>query len=149
MTVTPADEFDADAIAEQYVKPSIDVSPLLDRIKSGVFSQESGGNYQSRPNPRTGAVGGFQVLPVNIPSWTRKHYGRALTPSQFKANRTAQDAVFNGEMGDYLRQAKAKGVDDDTAIRMGAAGWYGGRGAMHRYDCLLYTSDAADDAPRV
>lgn len=114
--------------------PKNDVSHLLDRIRTGAGQQESGNNYNVTPNARTGALGKFQVLPQNVPQWTARHYGKALTPAQFKTNPQAQDAVFNGEMGDYLKTAKAKGVDDDTAIRMGAAAWYGGKGAMHKYD---------------
>lgn len=111
-----------------------DVSDLLDRMRGGVFQQESGGNYQVKPNTRTGATGGFQVMPDNIPSWTEKHYGRRLTRDEFERNSKAQEAVFTGEMGKYLQKAREKAPDDDTALRMAAAAWYGGEKAMNRYD---------------
>lgn len=111
-----------------------DVSDLLERMRGGVFQQESGGNYQVKPNARTGATGGFQVMPDNIPSWTEKHYGRRLTRDEFERNPKAQDAVFTGEMGKYLQKAREKAPDDDTALRMAAAAWYGGEKAMNRYD---------------
>ena len=133
------DEFDAESIANQYLtKPKKididDVSDLLDRIRGGAGQQESGNNYNVTPNARTGALGKFQVLPENVPSWTQKHYGKRLTPQEFQKDTKAQDAVFDGEMGEYLREARRKAPDDDTAIRMAAAGWYGGKKAMHRYD---------------
>lgn len=116
--------------------PGSDVSSLLGQMRGGEASQESGGNYRVRPNARTGAAGKYQVLPSNIPSWTQKHYHQMLTPEQFQANPKAQEAVFNGEMSDYLRQAKRANpsADDTTIKRMAAAAWYGGPGRMHRYD---------------
>lgn len=112
----------------------IDVTDLLERMRGGVFKQESGGNYQVKPNRRTGATGGFQVLPENIPAWTQKHLGRRLTREQFESDPQAQESVFSGEMGNYLKKARAKAPDDDTALRMAAAAWYGGEGRMGRYD---------------
>lgn len=112
----------------------IDVSDLLERMRGGVFKQESGGNYQVKPNARTGATGGFQVLPTNIPQWTKTHLGRSLTREQFERDPQAQEAVFSGEMGKYLKKARKIAKNDDEALRMAAAGWYGGEGAMHRYD---------------
>ena len=114
--------------------PSTDISHLLDRMRGATFGQESGGNYKVKPNARTNAMGGYQVLPENIPVWTQKHLKRRLTLEQFQNDPAAQDAVFNGEMGEYLKAARQKASDDDTAIRMAAAAWYGGKGAMHRYD---------------
>lgn len=116
------------------VAPAPSVSHLLERMRGGTLGQESGGNYRVRRNARTGAIGGFQVLPANIPSWTEQHYGKRLTPDEFERNPQAQDAVFTGEMGKYLRKAKRVAPDDDTAIRMAAAAWYGGEKAMRRYD---------------
>jgi len=116
------------------VSDDIDVSDLLTKMKGGVLQTENSGNYQGPRNKRTGAVGGFQVLPDNIPSWTAKYYNKQLTPDEFERDTAAQDAVFNGEMGKYLRAARKRGVDDRTAIRMGAAQWYGGEGAIDRYD---------------
>lgn len=67
--------------------------------------ESSGGNYGlTGPATRNGdrAYGAYQVMGNNIPSWTQKHYGQALTPQQFLANKDAQDAVFNGEFGGYV-----------------------------------------------
>jgi len=74
------------------------------------------------------------VLPENVRPWTRKHLGRELSPDQFYNDPDAQTRVFNGEFGSYLDKALKKAPDEDTAIRMAAAGWYGGEGAMHKYD---------------
>jgi hypothetical protein len=114
--------------------PDDKVKSILERMRGGESKQESTGNTGA-VNPDSGAIGEFQVMPYNVPVWTQKHYGQRLSPEQFKNNPQAQQAVFNGEMGDYVRRGlKASGGDEDTAMRMAAAAWYGGLGAMHRYD---------------
>jgi hypothetical protein len=69
--------------------------------------ESSGGNYSSLgPATDSGdrAYGAYQVMGNNIPDWTEKHYGTRLTPQQFLQNKEAQDAVFNGEFGSYVKQ---------------------------------------------
>ncbi len=109
------------------------VQSILNRMRGGESAQESGGKTNIT-NPDSGAAGQFQVMPANIPTWTKQHYGQSLTPEQFKNNSAAQQAVFNGEMGKYVSKALNQTNDEDTAMRMAAAGWYGGQGAMNRYD---------------
>lgn len=60
-------------------KRKVDVNPILDRMRDSVVTQESGGRQKVK-NPRTGATGLFQVLPSNIPNWTKKYLGKSLTP---------------------------------------------------------------------
>lgn len=117
-------------------EPEVDITPLLERMRGGTMGQESGGakDPQRVKNPRTSATGLFQVMPANIPAWSETHYGQRLTPEQFADNPDAQHKVFTGEMGRYLKKARASSPDDDTAIRKAAAAWYGGEGAMHRFD---------------
>lgn len=107
---------------------------ILDRMRGSASQQESGGNTKA-VNPRTGATGEFQVLPANIPNWTKKYYKRQLTVDEFRNDPQAQQAVFNGEMGKYVRRAlQLSNGDEDKAIRMAASAWYGGEGAYNRYD---------------
>jgi hypothetical protein len=84
--------------------------------------ESSGGNYGlTGPATRSGdrAYGAYQVMGNNIPEWTQKHYGQALTPQQFLANKEAQDAVFNGQFGSYVQQ---HGNPQDAASM-----WFTGR----------------------
>lgn len=122
-----------DSYFNQFKPKDVDVTSLLNRIRGAESAQEST-NTGNAVNPDSGALGKFQVMPSNVPSWTKLHYGQTLTPEQFKNNPQAQLAVFNGEMGNYLKDAKRKGVDDDTAIRMGAAKWYSGRPELYDND---------------
>jgi hypothetical protein len=103
-----------------------DVNRLLDAMQGASKSQESSGNYQVKPNARTGATGGYQVMQANIPVWTQKWAGRSMTPEEFQNDTKAQDAVYRGQMGEYIRGAlKAAGGDRAKAMRMAAAAWYG------------------------
>ncbi|MCS0459539.1 phage tail length tape measure family protein [Rhizobium favelukesii] len=67
-----------------------------------IQSIESGGNYGALgPLTKSGdrAYGAYQVMGANIPSWTKGATGQSLTPNQFLANSSAQDAVFSKYFG--------------------------------------------------
>ena len=108
---------------------------LLAAMRSGTMEQESGGRLNAR-NKRTGALGLFQVMPENIPEWTRNTPGVGqLTVEQFRANPEAQKKVFDKYMGDYLRRAmQMSGGNKAQAVRMAAAAWYGGPDDFRSYD---------------
>jgi tape measure domain-containing protein len=109
-------------------------STMLGWMRHATMGQESGGNLFAR-NGRTGASGLFQVMPHNIGPWTREALNFQMTPEAFMRSPKAQEAVFNLKMGQYLDKArKVSGGNDDTSIRMAAAAWYGGEGAMGRFD---------------
>jgi len=99
----------------------------LDAAAKGIRTIESGsadGNYSAKgPQTKSGdrAYGAYQVMGANIPQWTAKHFGKQLTPDEFLANREAQDAVFKGEFGGYMKQYGAEGA---------AKAWFGGPGAV-------------------
>lgn len=64
------------------------------------------GDYQA-VGPDTGkgrAYGRYQVMDFNIGPWTEKYLGRRMTPAEFLASPEAQDAVFNGEFGSYVKK---------------------------------------------
>ncbi len=107
---------------------------ILNAMRTGTMMQESGGNQFAR-NARTSASGLFQVMPANVGPWTKEVFGRSFSVEEFMHSPKAQEAVFNHKMGQYLRMAaeRANG-NEDVAIRMAAAAWYGGPGAMNRYD---------------
>lgn len=91
------------------------------RAIRAVESDGSGGYSAVGPVTKKGnrAYGAYQVMDFNIPSWTKRHYGRSLTPQEFLKNEAAQDAVFDGEFG---RSLKTHGnFDDATSI------WFSGR----------------------
>jgi hypothetical protein len=102
----------------------------ISRLRQAIIQKESGGDF-SAVNPDSGAIGIGQVMPENVGPWTQKHFGRRLTPAQFRANRAAQVAVVNGQLNEILQQQLKAGYDTATAIRRTASIWYSGRGDLY------------------
>jgi len=89
---------------------------------NAISSIESGGRYAALgPQTASGdrAYGKYQVMGQNIPSWTKAALGQELTPQQFLADPSAQDAVFAHRFGGYVTKA---GNPQDAA-----AMWFTGR----------------------
>ena len=107
------------------------VGPInIDNLRRAIVGKESGGSF-SVVNRDSGALGYGQVMPANVPSWTKEHYGRSLTPKQFLASKEAQLAVVNGQISKIVRQQLAAGYKGDVAIRRAAAIWYSGQGNLY------------------
>ena len=106
--------------------PAGELSGNAGRLRKAIVGKESGGNYGA-VNPDSGALGIGQVMPANVPSWTQKYLGRALTPQQFLRSKPAQDAVVNGRMVDMIADQEKAGFKGEVAIRRAAAVWYSGR----------------------
>ena len=72
------------------------IDQLLEKTK-GV---ESSGDYGAT-GPETGhgrAVGAYQVMPENIPSWTKEALGKEMTEDEFRNDPAAQEAVARFKM---------------------------------------------------
>lgn len=79
--------------------------------KQGIAGIESAG--QSDPYqavgpviPKTGdrAIGKYQVMSNNVPSWTKEAIGVSLTPEQFRNSKWAQEKVFEYKFGSYVNK---------------------------------------------
>jgi hypothetical protein len=107
-----------------------------------ISSIESGGRYDLKgPVTANGdrALGKYQVMGANVPSWTREAIGREMTPDEFLANPDAQDAVFNHKFGQYAAKYGPNGA---------ARAWFAGEGGMNdpnRKDVLGTTVQAYGD----
>lgn len=97
-------------------------SPFRAAIKS-IETGSAQGNYGSVTNAGNGRAvyGAYQVEGKNIGPWTKQYYGRQLTPAQFLKNPAAQDAVFDGQFGQYVQKYGPQGA---------AMAWHGGEGAL-------------------
>jgi len=102
----------------------------INRLRQAIINKESGGSF-TVVNPDSGAIGIGQVMPENVGPWTQKHFGRRLTPAQFRKNPQAQIAVVNGQLNEILQQQLRAGYDSATAIRRTASIWYSGRGDLY------------------
>lgn len=86
------------------------------KFVNAISGQESGGSY-SEVNARTGALGRYQVLPSNVPAWSKSILGHAITPSEFLHNPKLQDQIAVGVLWTYYSVHGARGA---------AAAWYSG-----------------------
>jgi hypothetical protein len=80
----------------------------LAQLLAGVRQVESGGNYSVVNS--IGAVGAYQVLKSNIPSWTKKALGYSMTWQQFRDSPSAQDKVAEVILGGYYNKYGAAGA---------------------------------------
>ncbi|MFF5471044.1 hypothetical protein [Streptomyces achromogenes] len=80
----------------------------LDQLLYGIRQIESGGNYHVVNS--IGAVGAYQVMQANIPSWTKKALGYSMTWQQFRDSRSAQDTVARVILGGYYKKYGAAGA---------------------------------------
>lgn len=80
----------------------------LDQLLYGIRKVESGGNYSVVNS--IGAVGAYQVMKANIPSWTKKALGYSMTWQQFRDSKAAQDKVARVILGGYFSKYGAEGA---------------------------------------
>ena len=100
---------------------------ILDALMSAVISQESNGDSQVQ-HPVSKAMGLGQVIPDNIPAWTKETFGQELTAEQFRSSPDVQMYVIRQKLLQYYRQAiAASGGDLHLAVRRVSAQWYSGQ----------------------
>lgn len=85
-----------------------------------------------RAAPQTGTendglYSDWQILPANIPRWSRQCIGRELTPAQFEASPTTARSILVCTMRDVLRdEYRTSGNNETVAVRRAAAWWMTG-----------------------
>jgi hypothetical protein len=78
------------------------------QFKAGIKKVESGGRYSVVNS--IGAVGAYQVMKANIPSWTKRALGYSMTWQQFRDSPQAQEKVADVILGGYFKQYGAEGA---------------------------------------
>lgn len=116
--------------------PTTELTPeeqvsVIDQVKPLIASVESAGSggysamgpkftHKVRGEPyENQALGKYQVLKSNLPEWSRKYYGRELTPQEFLSSPEAQEAIFEGAFGDMLKK--------HGNVRDAVSTWHSGR----------------------
>jgi hypothetical protein len=92
----------------------------FEQFLSSIATQESGGNY--RVVNSYGAVGKYQVLKSNIPSWSRAALGYSISWQKFRDTPALQERIVRHRMKKYW---------DKYGIRGAAAAWYSGDPSLH------------------
>ena len=93
----------------------------VEALYRAIVEHESGGN-SAAINPDSAAIGLGQVMPENVPSWTKECLNRAMTPQQFAADSLSQEKVVKCKLDQYLTIARGKYPGDlPTQVRCAAA----------------------------
>ncbi len=113
---------------------------LIAALRTAIFGQESGYNYKA-VNPNSGALGIAQVMPANIPSWSREALGYEITPNQFLNSPDLQLKIVDYKLNQYYQQAiAASGGNVDIAVRRVASAWYSGNPNLYNNTTPQYTN---------
>jgi hypothetical protein len=93
---------------------------VIDALGRNIAGIESGGakDPYSITNPKSGAIGKYQVMPHNVPGWTLAATGKEMTPEEFQASPDAQEKVFRDQM---QRSLQLYGPKDAASI------WFTGK----------------------
>jgi hypothetical protein len=83
---------------------------------------ESTNRYHITANAGRGrtALGAYQILDANLPSWSRAALGRSVSQAEFLRSPHIQDRIFHHRFGQYVRKYGPHGA---------ARAWLGGEGA--------------------
>lgn len=82
---------------------------------------------QQRAPGNNGLVSEWQILPENIPRWSKQCHTQELTPSQFEGSPLTARAILVCVMRDiFSEQYKASGNNESLAVRRTAAWWLTG-----------------------
>lgn len=95
----------------------------LERFIRAIAGKESGGNYSAR-NRDSGALGKYQIMPGNIPSWSRAALGRSISASQFLRSPALQEQIARHQLSSYYKRWGPEGA---------AVAWYAGPGTASKY----------------
>lgn len=98
----------------------------LDKLRNSIIGNESGGNYQA-VNPDSGALGYGQVMPENLPSWSKAALGYTISTQQFLADPALQMQIINHRFESMLKEQVSAGFKGETLARRVASIWYSGQ----------------------
>lgn len=88
----------------------------LDQFLAALRQQESGGNYKVVNG--IGAMGAYQIMPSNLPSWSKATFGHSISVQEFLSHPDEQDAIARHINGPRLQRYGPAGA---------AALWYSGQ----------------------
>lgn len=93
------------------------------RFIGALTGQESNRNY-SAVNRSSGALGAYQILKGNLPSWSKEALGYVVSAQTFLNNPKIQDSIAQYKLRQYVNRYGYQGA---------AAAWYGGPGVARNW----------------
>jgi hypothetical protein len=105
---------------------SLPASSDIEALSDAIIQQESHGNASS-VNPDSGALGYAQIMPENLPEWSRQALGYEITPEVFLSRPDLQHQIIQHRLALYWQNAlQASHGNKEQAIKMVASQWYSG-----------------------
>jgi hypothetical protein len=92
------------------------VAVTVDQFLAALRQQESGGNYKIVNS--IGAMGAYQVMPSNLPNWSKATFGHTISREEFLSHPEEQDAIARHINTPRLKKYGPAGA---------AAFWYSGQ----------------------
>lgn len=128
---TPVHAFDvADSFlpfTNSVTQPQMQLAPEIMLIRQAIIGQESGANFRAI-NRHSGALGYAQVMPENLPRWSREALGYVVSKKDFLASPELQIAIVDYKLNQYWqRSLAASNGNIAVAIQRVAAWWYSGK----------------------
>lgn len=99
----------------------------LKSLRRAIIGQESGANFRA-VNPHSGALGYAQVMPDNLPHWSKEALGYTVSRTEFLNDPDLQLRIIDYKLNQYWQQSQtASGGDEDLTVLRVAAWWYSGK----------------------
>lgn len=95
------------------------MAPSLDQLLWAIGQQESGGRYSVVNS--IGAVGKYQVMKANIPSWSKAALGYSISWQKFRDSPELQEKIVRYKMNSYYKKYGFRGA---------ASAWYSGNPSL-------------------
>lgn len=118
---------DMEPIAPKALQKPNAIAPQVVMLRTAIIGQESGANFKA-VNRHSGALGYAQVMPENLPRWSKEALGYVVTRKQFLANPQLQIAIVDHKLNQYWqRSLQLTGGNEILAVLRVAAWWYSGK----------------------
>lgn len=109
------------------IEPQTQIAPEVMLIRQAIIGQESGANFQA-VNRHSGALGYAQVMPENLPQWSKEALGFSVSRKDFLASPELQIAIVDFKLNQYWKKSIAASRGNVAiAIQRVAAWWYSGK----------------------
>lgn len=109
------------------VLPQTSIAPEVVFLRQAIIGQESSANFRA-VNRHSGALGYAQIMPSNLPRWSREALGYPVSRAQFLARPDLQIAIVDYKLNQYWQRSMlASNGDPAIAIQRVASWWYSGK----------------------
>ncbi|GAP97032.1 lytic transglycosylase domain-containing protein [Leptolyngbya sp. NIES-2104] len=117
----------ANPVPISFDQPFNEIEPEVILIRQAIIGQESGANFRAI-NPHSGALGYAQIMPENLPRWSKEALGYVVSKRDFLARPDLQIAIVDFKLNQYWqRSIVASNGNVAIAIQRVASWWYSGK----------------------